>query len=312
MKLFKKEKICKGSYTRNVVKFLGMKFSYGKELNITAILNSVVDITKCPKATGKLRKLQEADTKLLELFHYICKKHNIQYAIAWGNLLGAVRHKGFIPWDDDMDVWVSIDDYERTINAVQDELKNSDFEFYGVDKSRLGDTTFRISHKDIPGINLDIFYLFPSKYKVENRGLLEKTWKDINKKYKKEYSKIKKNENKENLSLLRKTYDNEYKKQIEYCSLFDAKSILTSPFIGFKQFDVNDFYPLKTIDFEGFQFNAPNNPDRILTSCYGNYMSFPKQFFQHNDMFSQFDDNKMDDVICKIDELINKITKKEV
>ena len=51
-----------------------------------------------------LRKLQHALADMLKVFDGFCREHNINYVLAGGTLLGAVRHQGFIPWDDDVDL----------------------------------------------------------------------------------------------------------------------------------------------------------------------------------------------------------------
>ncbi len=50
---------------------------------------------------------------LLKEFHHFCVENNVQYSLDWGSLLGAIRHKGFIPWDDDLDIMVDRDNYEK-------------------------------------------------------------------------------------------------------------------------------------------------------------------------------------------------------
>lgn len=66
-----------------------------------------------PKASGELRDLQLAGLILLTKFDHICRKNNIQYWLSFGGLLGAIRHHGCIPWDDDLDVAMMRDEYER-------------------------------------------------------------------------------------------------------------------------------------------------------------------------------------------------------
>lgn len=52
----------------------------------------------------------------------ICRKHNLKYFMAFGSLLGVVRHNGFIPWDDDIDICMPRDDYEKFIVIARNEL----------------------------------------------------------------------------------------------------------------------------------------------------------------------------------------------
>lgn len=60
-----------------------------------------------------LNEKQQLGLHILKQFADICDRHGLKYYLAYGTLLGAVRHKGFIPWDDDVDVWMLRDDYEK-------------------------------------------------------------------------------------------------------------------------------------------------------------------------------------------------------
>lgn len=62
-----------------------------------------------------------AQLEVLEVIKDICKKNNIKYFADWGTLLGAIRHKGFIPWDDDMDIGMLRPDYDRFIEVCMKE-----------------------------------------------------------------------------------------------------------------------------------------------------------------------------------------------
>ena len=65
-----------------------------------------------------LKKLQEAEYKILEDIDKLCRENEIQYFIADGTLLGAVRHGGFIPWDDDIDIGMLRKDYKKFIKIA--------------------------------------------------------------------------------------------------------------------------------------------------------------------------------------------------
>ena len=72
-----------------------------------------------------LRKLQLVELDILKEFLRICKKHHLRYYALGGTLLGAVRHEGFIPWDDDIDVGMPRPDFRRFEKIVEKELAAS-------------------------------------------------------------------------------------------------------------------------------------------------------------------------------------------
>lgn len=121
----------------------------------------------------KLRRLQLLQVEMLREIDRICKKNGIKYSIIAGTLLGAVRHRGFIPWDDDADVTMLRSEYEKFIIACEKDLdkekyflQNSDTdEFYrwGYAKLRLNGTKYiRYGQENIKchsGVSIDIFPL---------------------------------------------------------------------------------------------------------------------------------------------------------
>lgn len=122
----------------------------------------------------KTLTLEETHAALLEIlvkFDEICREHGLKYSLAYGTLIGAVRHKGFIPWDDDLDVVMPRPDYERFYNMVQsgeidlgerfvlsaDRGKKAFYPFF-----KLMDKNYcvkRWSQKEVPYLYLDIFPL---------------------------------------------------------------------------------------------------------------------------------------------------------
>lgn len=68
---------------------------------------------------NELRSCQLKQLEILKIFDRICRKHNLRYWIDGGTLLGAVRHKGFIPWDDDLDVAMPSEDYKNWIRSFR-------------------------------------------------------------------------------------------------------------------------------------------------------------------------------------------------
>ena len=99
------------------------------------ILENCVGVSNIPKAVGKLRKIQEDNIKLIDFFDSLCKKYNLKYWLDFGSLLGAVRHKGFIPWDDDIDVAMPINDYLKFIDIAKKELNDNYKLIYNMDEN---------------------------------------------------------------------------------------------------------------------------------------------------------------------------------
>lgn len=71
---------------------------------------------------SKLRQLQLAELEILDEFVRVCQAHDLRYYLVGGTLLGAVRHQGFIPWDDDIDVAMPREDYDRFAQIASEEL----------------------------------------------------------------------------------------------------------------------------------------------------------------------------------------------
>ncbi len=85
---------------------------------------------------GRLDAIQQIQLAYLLEVDRICRKHNIKYFLGGGTLLGAIRHKGFIPWDDDSDIMMLREDYDKFCKIAADELPaNMSFQSNKTDKS---------------------------------------------------------------------------------------------------------------------------------------------------------------------------------
>lgn len=246
---------------------------------IINILTANNDITKYPKAKGDLRLAQRTSIAVLKRFDEIAKRHNITYWLDWGTLLGAVRHGGFIPWDDDIDIAMEREEYERVIPILESEFNGDGFfiKVWGITQLFYKDTP---AHFDIfpfdKGYSVDL----PSgedynKFSKNLKYLIEKKLKNKNMSIKEHrYSLYKERD-----SILfnnRKSIDNGF--------LFygiGTSCCGVEPNLLLKY---SDIFPLKKISFEGMEFYVPNNTEYYLHSLFGDYMSYPNELMPHHDL----------------------------
>ena len=133
----------------------------------------LVPETKCEFfMPEKLKRIHAVELDLLNEFLAVCKKYKIKVGVFAGTLLGAVRHKGFIPWDDDIDVCMSRQEFEKLLKIAPKEfsypyffqsLSTDPLYLLGYARLRNSETTGRITWQDSNdynnGIYIDIFVL---------------------------------------------------------------------------------------------------------------------------------------------------------
>ena len=238
---------------------------------------------------SQLRKAQLRMLEMLKFIDNVCKKNNITYWLDSGTLLGAVRHGGFIPWDDDTDICMPLKDmikfkklminnhlsdefvlqchetdsaYNRSQWLVLRDLKSEYIQTRGFHKN----LKFR-------GLQVDIFTL------EENVPLPLKKIVDCLQGYLIDYPN---NSNKLYFKVLRPFRNfswiiiNHF--IIPLFRLVKSKKdyyYMTYGIAFYKKRYMSHIYPLKRIDFEGYSFYAPQDCDKYLSCLYGNWQTIP-------------------------------------
>jgi lipopolysaccharide cholinephosphotransferase len=234
-----------------------------------------------------LKEVQTVLISMMETIHTICKENNIPYFLSDGSLLGSIRHRGFIPWDDDIDIGMLRKDYNRFKKV----LKTSLPDIYKVESYNLNThgkhnwlkvmylENFHWVDSDgnrYKGISIDIF---PFDF-VPEKGQLSLPGQIFNRLSRIYYPK-KINGPKPFIHFILnrlKLYNlyspfNKETKTITYG--------LETPFYGWRFFDLDEIFPLKTGTFEGREFTIPKNPDYYLKTVYGDYMKVPDEADRH-------------------------------
>lgn len=254
--------------------------------DIYELLQVTHDITCVPKARGIMRMSQLANAMLLKQVTDVLHRNGIQYWLAYGTLLGAVRHRGFVPWDDDVDIGVLRSDHNVLKALLLDELENK------LNLAIVKSDTMRVMLKDTP-CQIDIFpfdvYNVPNT-SDEGKHELECRHKESRAKFEYDFSKLRVKErtivNMEDSDVIAVA------QRLSESFSGSHKVLMVGPECVTPHYGVLDydwFFPLKEIDYEGMSFFAPNRPDLLLESCYGTFMQYPKSIHRHADLVERFD-----------------------
>ena len=264
-----------------------------------------------------LKKLQLVETAMMKDFKQICDENNLDYFIYYGTLIGVVRHNGFIPWDDDIDICMSRKDYEKFAEIARTSKYNEKYELISAENSDdylmpEGHWQFRgtkfidkpslgYKHTEL-GIFLDLFIL---DNLADNPKQRKKQMKDcffwgklmIIKSIPKPivpFSGILGKITSAVLFLMHYIMNflhisprYLYKKYTEASTRYNGtKTEYVTNFRGIQideaKLTHNDIYPLKEMKFEDMTVNVPNNYEKLLTNLFGDYMQLPPPEKRHN------------------------------
>ena len=244
------------------------------------------------------RELKKIQIDILDNINKFCIDNNIKYWIDYGTLLGAVRHKGYIPWDDDIDIGMLREDYDKLIKLFNKSNNRYVLKDYILDKNwhysygKILDTdTIMYEPDEKNGIKssvfIDIFIyddLSNDDRVVKNAFKKRKLYGRLHvlQTYKVSYYENKRKFNfiRLPLHLILKLFPKNYfvKKivqiEMKYASN-DAKMVGLLCEKLDVAFDKEDFADVTKIEFEGKKYFAPKDYDKHLKLAYGNYMELP-------------------------------------
>lgn len=246
-----------------------------------------------------LKEIKEIELDLLKTFDTYCKANDIKYFLSNGTLLGAVKYKGFIPWDDDIDVLVPRNDYDKLISLFKDSEKYQLFAFerdskYKFPFAKLCNLATVKNEGDIDngvslGVDIDIFPL--------------DAWDNNLNKAQEEAKYINRNMFFLSLSKLQKSISRTLIKRIIksflmlICKIFGSKAFIRKIISKSKKYALKDssysgcktwciygereiiptevFSDVVQVEFEGGYYPAPVGYDAYLRSLYGDYEQDP-------------------------------------
>ncbi len=275
---------------------------YGLQTNVTDFPNLFENLY----GDSSMKKITSEEMKALQVnilidFAKFCDKNNLHYTLGYGTLLGAIRHKGFIPWDDDIDVFMPRPDYEKFINIIRG---NKISPFIDVISYKFGNSTYPFIKlidnrteveekfvKDVRiGVWIDIFAIdgnfnnsFLSMLHYKTAALIRKVVE------------IKRNNFGSGTTTTKRilksfiypftiffSFDFLLKTMDRVCCLrkYDKSNYIGCVVWGYGsrgRIEKKGFFECIDVEFEGHIFKVTSNYDKYLKNIYGNYMQLPPE-----------------------------------
>jgi lipopolysaccharide cholinephosphotransferase len=212
----------------------------------------------------------------------ILERNNIPYMITFGTLLGAIRHGGFIPWDDDFDMFLFNDSYDQAMKALAKELpsdmflENAETEplyFHGY--AHVKDMNSIASCKQYPqdglyehkGLSIDLYRAYRMQECDLEEFLIKEHIAYLDRRFK--IGSIDEDSYRSKQSMLHT--------QLNNLPIVNSRKDIFGMALAERSMDAEFVLPLKKVKFENTEFYAPSNPESILKSFYGDFMKLPPE-----------------------------------
>lgn len=234
----------------------------------------------------EVKKVQKRLLEMAVVIRDILEAHKIPYFITYGTLLGAVRHKGFIPWDDDFDFYLFDDSYDDAMMVLKKELpenlflenKESEPKYYHGwahvkdINSRAECDLFpddgRYSHK---GISVDLYRTKLIREKEENVFRLTEHLEYLNRKHSTHM--MPDLDYQERTAIIKQKLE---EAKIEMNAQTDLGREMYAFFVIYNdRLFLDEMFPLKKYTFEDTEFYGPQKAEALLSRCYGDFMQLP-------------------------------------
>jgi lipopolysaccharide cholinephosphotransferase len=275
-------------------------------------MNKISDLFPDHRGAGdtELRQAQLVMLRMLKIIDYICEKNGIRYWLDGGTLLGAVRHHGFIPWDDDVDICMPRADYQRFLDIAETELpediyvqtldSDPNYKKYWM-PCKIRDKYSNITEGPRDGaamhnMGLSIDVIPIDKFHGSGiRYFMDRGYKTLYKRLcdvhlaQKGYSKGINRILNDIIVVFKLVIPTRFmfmkyrsfmlfgviKRNIEIEDNYSLGYGFDSYWV--RMFNKRDIFPLKRVTFEKHEFRAPNDCDSVLRVFYDNYMEIPDE-----------------------------------
>lgn len=239
-----------------------------------------------------IRELRQIQIGILDAVHQFCETHSLRYFLSSGTLIGAVRHKGYIPWDDDIDIYMPRKDYEHFLQNYQDEkgvyraINPASEPHYYYTFAKVVDLRTRMIEKETEGYEIGVYMdIFPVDYVSDDLQERERVFKQKKLLYKIRRCKISKSNPLQSrlayivykcLPMTVKQIERRIRKLILLDTPTNTVCNMTEAGPKIKGcFPAEDIASSVDIEFEGKMYKTMQGYKDYLERTYGDYMTLP-------------------------------------
>lgn len=260
-----------------------MGYDYGKHIQVIIDLQKEMSDYSYVDRTGMIpltdKEVRESQLNVLRCVKRICESHGLRYYLAYGTLLGAVRHQGFIPWDDDIDVYIPVSDLKQFVELVKQE------EDFNIVSTLVGDDYYEMVSKmydcnnisdsnQFPmqtsaGVSIDVFPIFGLPDTEEETAVYYQVLKEAE------------------ADVLNHIYDQDASKAASerFFDQMQKYEIGSTGYVGniLSTYQMKEIFPAEwfqgsqELEFEKEKFRVPAGYDGYLRKVYGDYMQLPPE-----------------------------------
>lgn len=255
---------------------------------------------RMPKATGRLRNIQLAENYILRRVKEVCDQNGMELFLVGGTLLGAVRHKGFIPWDNDVDIGMMKEDYLKLRTLLEDDHELVVQYCYNYHEG------LKISKVKFRAVNVFWIDILVFDYIDVTPKTLDQVWIETQKANREHIKKIK--ELSRPYVKMQGCRPQPNAMLDQQLAIFEEQQLKKFPNFGHGDYfcepincpwwsrdergirKVSDYYPLlrNEVEFEGHRYSVWKNYERALSFSYGDYWKLP--FSVREPHTTEFDD----------------------
>ena len=260
-------------------------------MNVETINNYLGNTAGVASAVGWLRDVQLGSLKTMQEIDRVCTAHHLRYFLVCGSLLGAVRHHGFVPWDDDIDIAMPREDYLRFCQVFNEHKQIPELYAHLYSATNGIWNLLKVNHRDLPAVYVDVFPVdfCYQRLDLAQRAQMSRELQQLLLQFVQTQQQVTYASTEDYHQILWDLRD----RSVPHLTPEETGELKPTVFLGleflhnyakFSVFAYDDVFPLQRMPFEGTSLCVVHDPELFLTYMYGDFMRLPDNLHFHTDL----------------------------